>query len=104
MAGKGTEKAARQDEELMLAAWEWAQECMADQDYVVGLAMLPTSRKGVWKIQARAMNQVGGKAVSVAVQVQVEWPSATYQTLAGALFAALHKLNHEMGVPPPLLA
>ena len=87
----------RTDEEQMLAAWQWAGEAAKQHGVAVDVSIRPTPRKGVWRLVARALQQVDGKPVSVQVQVALEWPHSQHQTFTGAVMNALMQLDHELG-------
>lgn len=94
----------REDEELMRGAWQWAGEAAATHGCGVRVVLHPTTRVGVWEVRAEAAAVVDGRAVRILARYRCEWPSATHQTLAGALMAAQLKLDAILTQPPPLLA
>lgn len=93
----GRQPVGRTDEEQMLAAWQWAAEAGKAHGVAVDVDIRPTLRKGVWRLVARALNQVDNRPVSVQVQVALEWPHSSHQTLSGALMNVLMQLDHELG-------
>lgn len=92
-----TKKSTTQDEEIMRGAWDWAGDACAHHACGIRVALVPATRLGCWKIRAQAVDVVEGRARGVKVQVEVDWPTAHYQSLAGALMNALMRLDHELG-------
>lgn len=97
MTGKRFSAQGSQDEDNLTAAWQWAQETMKASGFVIGIALLPTKRQGIWKVQARAMNQVDGKATGIAVQVASEYPTVAHRSFTAALMNCLMELDRELG-------
>lgn len=94
----GKSPVGRNDEEYMKAAWDWAGEAAVQHNAGVRLSLTPSKRRGVWRLRAQACETVNERAVGIRVQVEVEWPSVTHSTLAGALLAALMQLDHQLGI------
>lgn len=90
MSGTKTTKArALADEEMMLGAWQWAQEAQRDEGTIVTIALAPTDREGVWWVVAREHYNRDGMPRGLRRSDRVQWPSSGYSTLTGAVMAAI---------------
>lgn len=94
----GGGRVGQADEEMMKGAYDWAGEASSLHRCAVRVVLRTTPRRGVWSVRAQAVDVVEGRAVGVRAQVEIEWPSAHHQTLAGAVLNALMRLDHELGV------
>lgn len=85
----------RNDDEYLKGAWEWAVDAASGQQVGVRVVMTPTDRRGVWMLRIQACDVVDRRVVCVKLQHTIEFPSASHQTLAGAILAGLLHLDHE---------
>jgi hypothetical protein len=86
------------DEDMMMGAWQWCGEVSQTHGLGVRVTIAPTIRKGVFLVKAQALHMADTKPVGIKVQVTREWPSSTYQTLAGCLMNVLMHLDHVIGM------
>lgn len=91
-------KTRNPDEEMMLAAWEWAAEINKDYSYGVRWQITPLQRKGTFRIECLALHVVDGKPVGVVVKYTEEWPSSNIQGLCGRLMKVAMGVDHVLGI------
>lgn len=85
------------DEELLRGAWEWAGRMEHVHSCRVRVGLYPTHRLGVWQVRASAALVQDGRAVRELARYACEWPTSERSTVAGAIFAALVKLDACLG-------
>ena len=85
---------ARHDEDMMAAAYEWAEELQEGPDCLITLQLAPTEQVGVWKVLAREHWCESGHVLGLRRSYTVRFPSSSYGTLAGALLDAVIGLRN----------
>jgi len=85
------------DESFTTPAWEWGSELAGSRELVARLSLVPTRRRGVWKITASAHEHVDGRITATRCKVSIEWPGATPRTLAATIMNLFMQLDHELG-------
>lgn len=80
--------------------WEWANDERGPAQYTYQFGMVPTRRRGVWKVVCRAHDCVDGAVGSVVAKVSVEWPNATQMTLESCLLQLAGQLSSELDLDP----
>ena len=67
---------SRTQADFWAACYETDGLMASEQGRLLVFNFTPTSRRGVWRLQARACDVVDGRPVRVVVQRSVEWPNA----------------------------
>lgn len=92
--------AALNDEGFLESAWEWAGDVGAYKNVAVRIVLLPSVRKGIWRVRCQAVSQVDGRAIGTVLQTTAEFPNGRATTLAALVFTLLTELSVELDKDP----
>lgn len=90
MAVKGEK--GNQAEEFARASWEWTGELARSSNLLTQVSLSPTNRKGVWRVQVRALVHVDDRPMQVATSVGGEWPNSEHVEF----WAYVNRLQHAL--------
>lgn len=76
------------------AAWDTAIDLAAHGDVRPVIALWPSSRRGVFYWEARALQTDGDGAERTICRVQAEFPNSRAETLEAFLYSLVTKLAH----------
>lgn len=79
--------------EYWSSAYEWAGELQHTHGCSVRVSLLPTGRRGVWRVVVAAVAVADGRVVDVRAKLEGEWPSSQRQTLDGLVFGLVIQLD-----------
>jgi len=91
MARKGSKNTT--DSDWCTGLWQMAQDLGRERPLALQIGLTPTTRKGVWRVTARLLHVVDGRAVSVVVQAKGEYPNAAAQDLLPYALSLVHEVD-----------
>lgn len=84
------------DDSYLRSAWDYAQHIRATYGCAVGVALVPLPRVGCWEIRTQAEYLSSRGPARVVARYDTEHPRGYNDSLSGAIWAALMKLEHEV--------
>lgn len=91
MARKGSKNTS--DADWCQGLWEMARELGRQRPLALQIGLVPTTRKGVWRVTVRLLHVVDDRAVSVVVQTKGEYPNAASQDLLPYALQLTHEVD-----------
>lgn len=95
MAGKRVRADAQLNGEawLLRDAWEWADDAARLHGLSTSVLLLPTTRKGIWKVRATVVPVEHLSVVMGPHAYQTEYPGPVARSLASTIFQAMVQLD-----------